>query len=60
MDGQGVEMLDLFREGATRLSFASGQTVKQIFVGFHTGECAGTMKIQVTPHFSVSDRLLFQ
>lgn len=60
VDDQGVEMLDLFREGATRLSFASGQAVKQIFIDFHTGECAGTMEILMTPHFSVSDRLLFQ
>ncbi|MFF5983158.1 hypothetical protein ACFY78_30365 [Streptomyces olindensis] len=57
---QGIEMLDFFRESATRLSFTSGQSTKCISIDFHTGECTGTMEIQVTPHLSVRDRLLFQ
>jgi hypothetical protein len=57
---QGIEMLDLFRESATRLSFTSGQSTKHIHIDFRTGECAGTMEIQVTPHLSVHDRLLYQ
>ncbi|MFD5269447.1 hypothetical protein [Streptomyces sp. NPDC058335] len=57
---QGIEMMDLFRESATRLSFTSGQSTKHIRIDFHTGECTGTMEIQVTPHLSVRDRLLFQ
>lgn len=60
VNDQGVEMLDVFRESATRLSFTSGNSAKGISIDFHMGECAGTMEIHVTPHFSVSDRLLFQ
>ncbi|MYS37847.1 YD repeat-containing protein [Streptomyces sp. KhCrAH-43] len=60
VNDQGVDMLDVFREGATRLSFSSGNSAKGISVDFHTGECAGTLEIQVTPRISVSDRLLFQ
>ncbi|MFE7902692.1 hypothetical protein ACFU3E_35395 [Streptomyces sp. NPDC057424] len=60
MNDRGIEMLDFFRESATRLSFTSGQSTKHISIDFHTGECMGTMEIQVTPHLSVRDRLLFQ
>ncbi|MFJ4696120.1 hypothetical protein [Streptomyces sp. NPDC088766] len=60
VNDQGIEMLDSFREGATRLSVTSEQSTKHISIDFHTGECAGTMVIQVAPHFSVHDRLLFQ
>ncbi|THA31929.1 hypothetical protein E6R18_14990 [Streptomyces sp. A1277] len=59
VNDQGAEMLDVFRESATRLFFTSGNSVKGISIDFHTGECAGTLEIQVTPRISVSDRLLF-
>ncbi|MEU9592410.1 hypothetical protein AB0D84_22235 [Streptomyces sp. NPDC048193] len=51
----GIQLLDVFREGATRLSVTGG-----ISVDFHLGECAGVMDIQVTPALSVRDRLLFR
>ncbi len=57
---QGVEILDFFRESATRLSFTSGQSTKHISIDFHTGECAGTTEIQLMPRLSVRDRLLLQ
>ncbi|MDL5204295.1 hypothetical protein [Streptomyces sp. ALI-76-A] len=60
VNDRGVEMLDVFRESATRLSFASGQSTKHISIDFHTGECTGALEIQVTPHLAVRDRLLFQ
>ncbi len=60
VNDRGVEMLDFFRESATRLSFASGQSTKHMSIDFHTGECVGVMEIQVTPHLWVRDRLLFQ
>jgi hypothetical protein len=60
VNDRGIEMLDSFRESATRLSFTSGQSTKHISIEFSTGECTGTMEIQVTPHLSVRDRLLFQ
>ncbi|CAM5337322.1 hypothetical protein [Streptomyces aurantiogriseus] len=59
VNDQGIEILDFFRESATRLSFTSGQSTKHISVEFSTVECTGTMEIQVTPHLSVRDRLLF-
>ncbi|MEU2280977.1 hypothetical protein ABZ614_03205 [Streptomyces sp. NPDC013178] len=60
VNDRGTEMLDFFRESATRLSFTSGESTKHISIEFCTGECTGTMEIQVTPHLSVRDRLLFQ
>lgn len=57
---QGFEMADIYREGATRLSFTSGEAAKNIFIDFHMGECAGVMEIQITPHLAVKDRILFQ
>lgn len=60
VNDQGIEMMDIFRESATRLSFTSGQSAKHILIDFQTGECTGTLEIQVTPHLSVRDRLLFQ
>ncbi|WNI31342.1 hypothetical protein [Streptomyces sp. ITFR-6] len=60
VNDQGVEMLDFFRESATRLSFTSGKSAKHISVDFHMGECAGTTEIQLSPRLSVRDRLLFQ
>jgi YD repeat-containing protein len=60
VNNQGIEIVDFFQGGATRLSFTSGQSTKNIVIDFHTGECTGTTEIQVTPHLSVRDRLLFQ
>ncbi|MDG9726947.1 MULTISPECIES: hypothetical protein [unclassified Streptomyces] len=60
VNDRGIEMMDLFREGATRLSTTSEQSAKHILIDFHTGECAGTTEIQLTPRLSVRDRLLFQ
>ncbi|MER7191132.1 hypothetical protein [Streptomyces flaveolus] len=57
---QGMELLDVYREGATRLSVSGGGAGAHISVDYHMGECAGAMDIQVTPAFSVRDRLLFQ
>ncbi|MGX4688755.1 hypothetical protein [Streptomyces sp. JNUCC 63] len=60
VSNQGVEMVDVYREGATRLSFTSGGSAMNISIDFHMGECAGVMDIQVAPHLAVQDRLLFQ
>ncbi|MEV6617182.1 hypothetical protein AB0N31_25700 [Streptomyces sp. NPDC051051] len=59
VDDRGIEVLDVFRESATRLSFTSGRSTQHISIDFDMGECTGTMEIRVTPHLSVSDRLLF-
>jgi hypothetical protein len=60
VNDRGIEMMDVYRESATRLSFTSGGSTSHISIDFHTGECAGVMEIQVTPQLSVRDRLLFQ
>ncbi|MFJ9733713.1 hypothetical protein ACIRUL_20625 [Streptomyces sp. NPDC101171] len=54
----GELLLDIFREGATRLALISA--AMHISVDFHMGESAGALEIQVTPAFCVGDRLLFQ
>ncbi|WP_247694538.1 hypothetical protein [Streptomyces sp. B93] len=59
-DHQGTEVLDCFRESATRLSFTSGSSSKHISIDFNMGECTGTMEIQLTPILSVRDRVMFQ
>ncbi|GGS43537.1 hypothetical protein [Streptomyces cinerochromogenes] len=56
----GEVLLDVFRESATRLSFTSGPSARQASVDFHMGACAGVLEVQVAPHFSVRDRLLFR
>lgn len=60
MNNQGVQLMDAYREGATRLSFPFGKSTKNISIEFHTGECAGVMDIQAYPQFEIQDRLLFQ
>ncbi|MEV5737661.1 hypothetical protein [Streptomyces sp. NPDC052292] len=53
-------LLDIFRESATRLAFTSDPSAMYVSVDFHMGETVGALEIQVTPNFSVRDRLLFQ
>ncbi|MEU3857836.1 hypothetical protein AB0F03_10745 [Streptomyces sp. NPDC028722] len=60
LSGRGDVLLDIFRESATRLSFTLGPVATHVSVDFHMGECSGALSIQVTPHFAVHDRLLFQ
>ncbi|MET8663268.1 hypothetical protein ABZV87_02915 [Streptomyces tendae] len=55
---EGKETLDIFREGATRMSVHNGKSVTYLSLEFHVGECAGKMEIQVFPHFTLRDQLL--
>ncbi|MEU6594295.1 hypothetical protein ABZ923_34685 [Streptomyces sp. NPDC046881] len=55
----GDELLDLYREGATRLTVSSTASATYISVEFHMGECAGEVVIQASPKLSVQDRLLY-
>ncbi|GGP31353.1 hypothetical protein GCM10018980_65220 [Streptomyces capoamus] len=57
--GNGDELLDLYREGATRLRVSSTASATYISVEFHMGECAGEVVIQASPKLSVQDRLLY-
>jgi YD repeat-containing protein len=59
-NNQGVEVMDVYREGAMRLSFTPGKSTRSIRIDFHMGECTGAMDIQFAPHLAVQDRLLFQ
>lgn len=59
VDDRGIEVLDVFRESATRLSFTSGRSSRHVSIDFDMGECTGTVEIRVTPRLSVRDRLLF-
>ncbi|MGW3679430.1 hypothetical protein [Streptomyces prasinus] len=60
VNNQGVDVMDIYREGATRLSFTSTKSTKNILIDFHMGECAGVLDIQAAPQLAVRDRLLFQ
>ncbi|GAA2471052.1 hypothetical protein GCM10023100_28810 [Actinocorallia cavernae] len=55
----GEDVLDIYREGATRLTVSSASQARHILIEFHMGECAGVMEIQVSPSLSVRDRLLY-
>ncbi|MER7917842.1 MULTISPECIES: hypothetical protein [unclassified Streptomyces] len=55
----GDDVLDIYREGATRLTFSSASQAKHIVIEFNLGECAGVLEIQVSPSLSVQDRLLY-
>ncbi|KMS86265.1 hypothetical protein ABZT16_25810 [Streptomyces flaveolus] len=59
MHGNGDVVLDLYREGATRLTVSSTASATYISIEFHMGECAGEVVIQASPELSVQDRLLY-
>ncbi|KNB53558.1 hypothetical protein AC230_02615 [Streptomyces caatingaensis] len=55
VDTSGKTVVDLFKEGATRLAVTStGFTVSS-----HMGECTGEMVVEVFPVISVTERVLF-
>jgi hypothetical protein len=55
----GVEILDVFREGATRMILHSDKSATYISLDFQMGECAGNMEIHLSPSVAVKDSLLF-
>ncbi|MFG3198021.1 hypothetical protein ACGFYT_17970 [Streptomyces sp. NPDC048208] len=57
---EGNLLLDIYREGATRLAFTSTPAAVGARIDFSVGGCAGVMEIDISPRFSVQDRLLFQ
>ncbi|MER8029070.1 hypothetical protein ABTZ78_08925 [Streptomyces bauhiniae] len=57
---EGSLLLDVYREGATRLTFTSTPSAVGAQIEFSVGECAGVMEIDISPRISVQDRLLFQ
>lgn len=59
MSGNGDVLLDLYREGATRLTVSSTASATFTSVEFNMGECAGEVVIQTSPKLSMQDRLLY-
>ncbi|MGP2441065.1 hypothetical protein [Streptomyces sp. JW3] len=57
---KGEEFLDFFREGATSMKIHTENGLTCFSITFHTGECAGQLKLQVFPNLSIKDELLFQ
>ncbi|MFJ1972163.1 hypothetical protein ACIO93_26175 [Streptomyces sp. NPDC087903] len=58
-NGGGDEILDIFREGATRMAVHSESGATYFSLEFQSGECVGSMTIRVFPSLTVTDRLLF-
>ncbi|QBJ91601.1 hypothetical protein D0Z67_15770 [Streptomyces seoulensis] len=56
----GDSLLDVYREGATRLAFTSTPSAVGAQIDFSVGECAGVMEIDISPRIAVRDRLLFR
>lgn len=55
----GDELLDLFREGATRLTVTSDRQGTHLVAEYRVGDSVGNLDIQTSPRFTVRDRLLF-
>lgn len=55
----GDEFLDLFREGATKLTVASDRRGSLLIAEYRVGDSVGNLDIQTSPRFAVRDRLLF-
>lgn len=56
----GDSLLDVYREGATRLAFTSTPSAIGAQIDFSVGECAGVIEIDISPRIAVRDRLLFR
>ncbi|MFI5674785.1 hypothetical protein [Streptomyces cellulosae] len=54
----GDQLLDLFREGATRLTVASDRQEAHLAAEYHVGDSVGILNIQTAPRFAVRDHLL--
>jgi hypothetical protein len=54
-----IVLVDIFREGACRLSVRSGRGEAHLVVSFDTEGLRGELAIQVLPDIRVDDRLLF-
>lgn len=58
-DLQGLDVINMSREGATHLRITRGSNATGLAVEFKMGEYVGDMRIQIFPTFSVYDQLLF-
>jgi hypothetical protein len=55
----GEQILDLFREGATRLTAVATADGPFISIEFDLGEHNGKIELQFFPHLAITDRTLF-
>lgn len=55
----GSQLVEIFREGATRLQLSDLGEVKTIEVEFETDTLKGQLQLQVSPSLALRDRLLF-
>ncbi|MFJ9962282.1 hypothetical protein [Streptomyces avermitilis] len=55
----GEQILDLFREGATKMSVTTTANSTSIALEFRLGEHNGEINIQISPHLAITDRILF-
>lgn len=54
----GLPVIDIFREGAIRISVDSRNSRTMLVIFFDSGSLAGELHVQVWPEFRIEDRLL--
>ncbi|BAC70970.1 hypothetical protein AQJ43_02310 [Streptomyces avermitilis] len=54
----GEKILDLFREGAIKMSVTATANNTSITLDFSLGECSGEINIQISPRLVITDRIL--
>ncbi|TJZ50101.1 hypothetical protein FCH28_22530 [Streptomyces piniterrae] len=52
-------VLDIFREGATRLRIESNQEHSSVLIDFNDGVTSGMLTIQIFPRIRITDKMLF-
>lgn len=56
----GVNVVDIFREGATRFTVGNKDHRTSILLTFESGSLTGETRIQVWPNVHIEDRLLLR
>ncbi|WP_329266619.1 hypothetical protein [Streptomyces pseudovenezuelae] len=58
-NAEGEQVLDLFRESATRMTVYADNVSRRIILDFDMGECGGRMEISILPMVAIKDHLIF-
>ncbi|MFI1620210.1 hypothetical protein ACH4VT_25075 [Streptomyces lydicus] len=58
-DGNQFAVVDIFREGVTRLRIQSGKGDSSIVIDYGDQEFTGVLQIQIFPRVQITDRMLF-
>jgi hypothetical protein len=56
----GVNIVEIFREGATRFSVGNKDHRTSILLTFESGSLTGEIRVQVWPNIHIEDRLLLR